>query len=111
MFELALRQPADRKIRNGVSKWSQRRLASSLLPPDLCEAPKRALQTPQREWLRGPLSNWATEKIEAAIKKWDGTWLIGSRVRESLNAYLSGAGDNSFFVWQWVSLGLLAEQL
>jgi asparagine synthase (glutamine-hydrolysing) len=104
LVELALRQPADRKIRDGVRKWMLRRMAARLLPRDVAGAPKRPLQTPQREWLRGPLASWAADCIERAIARFGGTWLDSEAVKAEWIAYREGKGDNSFFVWQWICL-------
>jgi asparagine synthase (glutamine-hydrolysing) len=106
LVELGLRQPADRKIRDGRSKWLIRRIVSDLVPDGVREAPKRPVQTPQREWLRGPLAPWAADLIEVALSAYGGTWLDRSAVRRVWLEYLAGAGDNSFPVWQWLSLGL-----
>jgi asparagine synthase (glutamine-hydrolysing) len=105
LVELALRQPDERKIRDGQQKWMLRSLVGELLPKGVVEAPKRPLQTPQREWLRGPLREWATGQIERALES---GWLDADAVRREWRAYCAGEGDNSFFVWQWISLGLLA---
>jgi asparagine synthase (glutamine-hydrolysing) len=106
LVELAFRQPAERKIRNGSSKWLLRQLTRRLLPASVREAPKRPLQTPQREWLRGPLRAWAEDQIEAAIDERGGTWLEPQAVRAAWRNYVDHGADNSFFVWQWISLGL-----
>jgi asparagine synthase (glutamine-hydrolysing) len=110
LFELALRQPAARKIKDGVHKWLLREITRALLPEGVAAAPKRPLQTPQREWLRGPLKNWAGENIEAALTAYGGAWLDEKAVRAEWQAYCQGVSDNSFYVWQWISLGLLATQ-
>jgi len=104
MFELALRQPAERKIVGQTRKWLLRRMTRKLLPHQLVEAPKRPLQTPQREWLRGPLRDWADDCIEQALGTCD--WLDGTAVRRAWQAFLAGHSDNSFYVWQWISLAL-----
>ncbi|HEX5715284.1 MAG TPA: asparagine synthase (glutamine-hydrolyzing) [Thermoanaerobaculia bacterium] len=104
LVELALRQPPLRKIRDGQQKWMLRSLLGELLPKGVVEAPKRPLQTPQREWLRGPLRGWAAARIERALGS---GWLDAEAVRCEWRAYCAGEGDNSFFVWQWISLGLL----
>jgi asparagine synthase (glutamine-hydrolysing) len=109
LIELALRQPADRKIRDGVQKWLLRSLASDLLPEGVVEAPKRPVQTPQREWLRGPLHGWADDLIEAALGSYGGSWLDAAAVRQEWRAFSQGTADNSFFVWQWISLGMTVE--
>jgi len=110
LFELALRQPADRKIRGGVRKRLLRDLAARLCPKGIVEAPKRPVQTPQREWLRGPLRAWAGERIEEALEGPSGAWFDRGAVRAAFRAYAEGEGDNSFFVWQWVSAGLLLRE-
>ncbi len=106
LFELALRQPSDRKINNGTHKWLLRQMARKLLPTGIIEAPKRAMQTPQREWLRGPLRSWAADYIDAALASFGGHWLEAESVRAAWQSYCDGVGDNSFFVWQWINLGL-----
>lgn len=111
LFELALRQPADRKIRNGAHKWLLREIAQDLLPQGVVEAPKRPLQTPQREWLRGPLKEWAGQCIETALARYGTVWFDAESVRREWQAYQNGASDNSFYVWQWVSAGIIAQIL
>jgi asparagine synthase (glutamine-hydrolysing) len=106
LFELALRQPAERKISGSTHKRMLRKMAADLLPEGIVEAPKRPLQTPQREWLRGPLRRWAEDRIEAAIAEWQGVWLDGARVRREWSAFVESEGGNSFFVWQWISLAM-----
>jgi asparagine synthase (glutamine-hydrolysing) len=109
LFEIAFRQPAERKIRGGVHKWLLRQIARKLMPSAVAEAPKRPVQTPQREWLRGPLQKWALDCIEAALSHYEGVWLAGDRVRSAYRDYFAGGDDNSFYLWQWISLGLMVE--
>jgi asparagine synthase (glutamine-hydrolysing) len=105
LFELALRQPADRKIRGDVRKWMPRQITKQLLPGEIAEAPKRPLQTPQREWLRGPLRDWTLSCLEDAIQT-HGQWLNGPAIRETWQAFERGESDNSFYIWQWISIAL-----
>lgn len=102
LFELAFRQPAEIKIRRGVSKWLLRQLAQEILPAGVVQAPKRPLQTPQREWLRGPLRAWAWEGIEVALRRHAG-WFDVAAVEANWKRFLAGESDNSFYVWQWLS--------
>lgn len=108
LFELALRQPADRKIFNGAHKWLLRQMSKQLLPSGVVEAPKRPLSTPQREWLRGSLRDWAAACIEKALSQHGGSWLETKSVRASWQNYSNSEGANSFFIWQWISLGMIA---
>lgn len=107
LVELAMRQSPERKIRDGRQKRMLRDHVGELLPKGVVEAPKRPLQTPQREWLRGPLRGWAEGEIERAVAAFP-DWLDADAVRREWSGYCAGEGDNSFFVWQWISLGLLA---
>jgi asparagine synthase (glutamine-hydrolysing) len=107
LFELALRQPDERKIHGSMSKWMLRQIAGDLLPQGVGDAPKRPVQTPQREWLRGPLAGWAEQHIEQALSVFGGTWFDSQEVRDAWQSFRSGAGDNSFYVWQWINTGLM----
>lgn len=108
LVELAVRQPAERKLGGGTRKRVLRRIAARLVPETIALAPKRPVQTPQREWLRGPLAGWVEDQIRAALETY-GDWLDASEVERAWRTFLAGHGDNSFFVWQWISLGLLAR--
>jgi asparagine synthase (glutamine-hydrolysing) len=109
LFELALRQPADRKIRAGCHKWMLRRIAAALAPAGVVEAPKRPLQTPQREWLAGPLRRWAHDCIELAVEEYRGEWLDSAAIAAAWREFQRGDSDNSFYVWQWINLGLTVQ--
>ena len=108
LFEMAVRQPNARKIHNGRRKVLLRDVMATLLGATVVEAPKRPLQTPQREWLRGPLREWADGRIEDALERHGGSWMRQDAVRATWRRYCAGEGDNSFFVWQWVTLGMLS---
>jgi asparagine synthase (glutamine-hydrolysing) len=109
ILELGLSQPLERKIRNGQGKWLPRVVAANLLPAGVREAPKRPVQTPQREWLRGPLSHWAEGCIEDGLAGLGRGWLDQTAVRREWRAYLEKGSDNSFPVWQWISVGLMSR--
>jgi asparagine synthase (glutamine-hydrolysing) len=109
LFELALRQPGERKIFGGRRKVLLRDVMAQLLGDTVVEAPKRPVQTPQREWLRGPLRDWAGECINDAVAAWGSTWVDRDSVRSAWLDYCAGEADNSFFVWQWVTLGMLSR--
>jgi asparagine synthase (glutamine-hydrolysing) len=110
MFELALRQPPERKIKNSTGKAMLRHIAQQLVPSGVSEAPKRPMQTPQREWLRGELKEWASENIAKALDGVGGSWLDREKTLAALADFQSGRGDNSFYVWQWMSIGLMQNR-
>lgn len=109
LLELALCQPPERKINEGRHKWMLRKIAREMLPTPLVEAPKRPLQTPQREWLRGPLHHWVEECLEEAFTGFGKEWLDEASVREAWRRFQQGANDNSFFIWQWITVGLFSR--
>lgn len=106
LFELALRQPRERKLGPRDGKQMLRDIAAGLTPAGLAVAPKRALQTPQREWLRGPLRGWADAQIERALQAVGGGWLDAGRVRSAWGDFCRDGGDNTFYIWQWINIGL-----
>jgi asparagine synthase (glutamine-hydrolysing) len=109
ILELGLRQPADRKIRDGQGKWLPRQMAAQIVPGGVREAPKRPVQTPQREWLRGPLKDWVDAQLEIVLGEYGGAWFDADAVRTRWTQYQAQGGDNSFFLWQWVNLGLMLQ--
>jgi len=109
LFELALCQPPERKIHKVTHKWLLRQIARYLLPQGVVEAPKRPLQTPQREWLRGALREWAETYIQKALACYGNIWLDTSAVMRDWRVYNQGKSDNSFYVLQWVNLGLCCQ--
>ncbi len=109
LVELALRQPPERKIHDGTGKWLLRQIAKHRLPRALVDAPKRPVQTPQREWLRGPLRAWARDRVEQAIADFGGSWLDADATRQAFSSYCDEAEESSFHVWQWISLGMIAR--
>jgi asparagine synthase (glutamine-hydrolysing) len=38
-----------------------------------------------------------------------GTWLDAGAVRREWKDYCSGDADNSFYIWQWISIGLCEQ--
>ena len=104
LVELALAQPPDRLVRDGERKWLLRRMACGLVPPELRTAPKRPLQTPQREWLAGVLAPWALDTVHAS--RWYGEWFRPGAIERALQDLQTGQTDNSFAVWQMISVAL-----
>jgi len=104
LVELAFAQNSSMKIRSYQSKWTLRRIASRFLHPQISYAPKRPLQTPQREWLAKELRIIVEESIE---KLSDHEWFDADALQKEWQTYLRGTKDNSFFVWQWVNTAYL----
>lgn len=104
LVEYVFSRSADFKVKDGKQKWLLRKIASKYLGDDITLAPKRPLQTPQREWLGGELKHWVAEQIEHAAQT---GWFRHDSLKNEVKAYNQGDKDNSFFLWQWINTGLL----
>ena len=63
LVEWAMKIPLKWKIRNGVGKYLLRKLACRYLPEELQGGPKRGFTVPIDKCLRGPLREWAVERL------------------------------------------------
>lgn len=104
IIELGLNQPIENKIHEGTGKYLVRQLAKQIIPTEVGKAPKRALQTPQREWFATDLSNWITQKIS---KEPNSNWFEENSLLNEYQKYQTELPDNSFYIWQMVNTMLL----
>ena len=109
LVEFAFAQQLDYKIKNGVQKYLLRELVSAYLSPNITFAPKRPLQTPQREWLGNELAAFVSLQISKIISSEYKMWFEMPTLKQEWENYVNGDNDSSFHIWQWVSLGLLIE--
>lgn len=104
LVEMSFGLPRDYKIRGNVGKYLLRKVGKKRLPESISYAPKRSMQTPQREWLRKELQEWADTRVKmfgevhgidkpALLKEWD--------------SYVNEGSDNSFYVWQFINSSFL----
>lgn len=107
LVELAFVQPLEYKIKEGIQKYLLRSLVSEYLSDTIRLAPKRPLQTPQREWLANDLKDWVQTEI-ATIEGHE--WFKIGEVEKQLNSYFEGDQDSSFHIWQWVNFALLMNK-
>jgi len=105
LVELAFSQPAEIKMKDGLSKWMLRDLVKDMLGDNIALAPKRPLQTPQREWLAGELRSYCDEMIKQFCSF---EFALSSEVMDIWSRYKAGENDNSFYIWQWINLSQLA---
>lgn len=101
LVEYVFSRSRDFKIKDGQQKWLLRKIAAKYLGDDIALAPKRPLQTPQREWLGGPLASWVEEKIEFLKANID--WFDPKSLDVIWKEYKNGNQENSFYIWQWVN--------
>jgi asparagine synthase (glutamine-hydrolysing) len=104
LVEFAFSLPLDFKIRNGQTKFMLREIASEYLAADLVFAPKRPLQTPQREWLVMDLKHWVNQHFEGVENSSASGWFNIDELQKELKLYFEGNIQSSFHIWQCISL-------
>jgi len=92
------------KYQNGIQKWLFREIANDFLKNDIRLAPKRPLQTPQREWFGNELKEWVCDE---ALSLQSIPWFNMKEIKKELDLYLKGDKDSSFHLWQWVNTALI----
>lgn len=107
LVEYVFSRPLEFKIQNGRQKWLLRKIANRFLGNEIALAPKRPLQTPQREWLGGPLLEWTDSQIKVLLEKTD--WFNKNEVLKIWEKYRKGDQDNSFYLWQWINTAELLK--
>ncbi|TDQ19622.1 asparagine synthase (glutamine-hydrolysing) [Algoriphagus boseongensis] len=107
LVEYVFSRPTEFKIKNGSQKWLLRQIANKYLGDQIALAPKRPLQTPQREWLAEDLGDWVESQLEILIAKCN--WFDSKVVWRLWNEYKKGDKDNSFYLWQWVNAAELLK--
>jgi asparagine synthase (glutamine-hydrolysing) len=104
LVEFAFSQPLEYKINKGTQKYLPRLLAKDFLPSNIRFAPKRPLQTPQREWLSNDLKQWVMDQV----KNFDSYgWLNKQETEKELDLYFKGDQDSSFHIWQLINTSIL----
>ncbi|MBW3466370.1 asparagine synthase (glutamine-hydrolyzing) [Arthrospiribacter ruber] len=100
LMEFVFNLPMDFKIKDGVQKSYLRDISSKFLNNQISYAPKRPLQTPQREWLGNELSSWVMDHVNLLYKT---GWLDKYQTEAALDNYMNGDQENSYFLWQLVN--------
>jgi asparagine synthase (glutamine-hydrolysing) len=111
LVEFAFSLPLDFKIRNGQTKYMLREIASEYLADDLVFAPKRPLQTPQREWLADDLKEWVSRCFKGLENSYCSSWFDEASLEKELQCYLEGNMQSSFHIWQCIGLYGMLKQM
>lgn len=101
LVELAFAQRDSVKYSQGNTKWLLRQISQELLGDQVALAPKRPLQTPQREWMANELNEYVSEKIQQFGQL---DFVDSKKVQQIWQDYRNGNQDNSFYIWQWINL-------
>jgi asparagine synthase (glutamine-hydrolysing) len=104
LVEFAFSLSLDFKIKSGITKFMLREIASEYLDDSLVFAPKRPLQTPQREWLAEDLKEWVGQCFEGLENSSCSDWFNLHELNQELQQYFKGNQQSSFHIWQCISL-------
>jgi len=107
LVEFAFAQPEAYKISNGIQKYLIREILKEIAPKDLSYAPKRPLQTPQREWLGNELKDFTDENLEKLRNTNVSHWFDFEEMQKEWKNYKAGDNQSSFHIWQWINAALL----
>ena len=110
LVEFAFHLPSTAKIQDGEQRLFMRNALRTRVAPEFADAPKRPVVDPQKDWLKGPLLNWAKDIFHSRSFA-DREFFDAKKV---IRAYDDFVGDetaqNSFHVWQWISMELWSRK-
>ena len=111
LVEFAFAQQAKFKIKEGVHKYIVRKIVDGYVDEAISLAPKRPLQTPQREWLANELRSMVENIVNILKNSSYNKWFDITILEQELARYFDGDQEASFHIWQWINLAqLLATQ-
>jgi asparagine synthase (glutamine-hydrolysing) len=96
--ELAARIPLRMKVRGGTGKHILRKLLHQEVPRELIERPKAGFAIPVREWMRGPLREWAEDLLDPSRMAEEG-WFDPAIVQRRWHDHLSGRRNSTPALW------------
>jgi asparagine synthase (glutamine-hydrolysing) len=98
VIEFAWRLPIGMKVRGAMGKWILRRVLDRYVPRDLIERPKQGFGIPLKDWLRGPLREWA-EALLAEKRLRDEGFFDPRPIRHAWAEHISGKRNYAYHLW------------
>ena len=108
VVELSWRLPHSLKLRGRVGKWALRQILYRRVPRQLVERPKMGFSVPIDGWLRGPLRQWAEERLAPGALADAG--LDPAPVRRAWEDLQTGRRHTGASVWAVVMFQAWKEQ-
>ena len=103
LVEFCFFLPDELKIIGGAQKVLIREAMRDSVPPHTLARPKKAFTAQQVPWLRTYAKDYCMGLLSSASFEARPYW-DARKARELAERFFAGEGDNSFFLWQWVSL-------
>jgi len=109
LVEFAFAQKQEFKVKGDTQKYILRKIVDTYLSQDISFAPKRPLQTPQREWLAQDLKPMVKNIVNSLQNSSAKNWFDIPILEAEMECYFEGDQDSSFHIWQWINLGVLLD--
>jgi asparagine synthase (glutamine-hydrolysing) len=104
LVEFCISLPDSFWIQDGWHKYVMRKAIEGVVPPSIqWRADKMGYAAPLDQWLRGPLRAWAEARLFDVSTAWH-THETKNTIRQLWNQHQSGAANNSWALWRWISL-------
>ncbi len=108
VIEFAWNLPVEKKVNRGRSKIILKELLSDYIPNNLINRPKMGFSVPIANWLRGPLKEFANEKIFSAVNHKE-EYFNSEIVISKWHEHLSGKKNWHYFIWNIIVFQLWLE--
>ncbi len=109
VMRLAAELPPSERVRGLTTKVFLKRYAERYLPRETVHRRKRGLSVPLATWLRGPLRDWASERLSHELLARSGIATSGGL--ELLDEHLARRGDHARAIWTLIVLSEWLEWL
>lgn len=104
LVDFCQRMPDDILLKDGWQKWPLRKSTSGIMPEQIrWRADKVGYAAPLDIWLRNGLKQWAQERAFSSRLN-DVPGYDRAALEQLWNAHQTGLANNSWAIWQWISL-------
>ncbi len=98
IIELAWRLPLELKIKNNSGKLILRNILENYVPNSLMERPKIGFGLPLKDWLRGPLREWAEDLLDETRMTQEG-FFYAAPIQSLWREHIYNQADYTEFLW------------
>ena len=103
LVSYALSLPQHAKISGGETKRVLKAAVADILPAEIIRRPKQGFRVPMPEWLAGPLSTWARERLFSRTAR-ELDFLDFGYIEQLWHRHRTRHADQSFDLWCLINL-------
>jgi asparagine synthase (glutamine-hydrolysing) len=109
LVEFSWRLPRSFKIRDGVGKWILKQSLYKRVPREIVDRPKVGFTVPIKQWLQGPLAEWASDLLSDRTIAKHGVLQAGVAAN-AWKRFRSGKGEDPTGLWAMAMLQAWLER-